>query len=228
MAPNEMSDAVLLTLVAAGDGRAMGLLYQRHAPRLRAVALKVLRHRADAEDVVHDVFVSLLATASLYVPERGAVASWLLVHTRNRAIDRVRAQSRRTQRSRLAQASGAVDGESIGHRAAMVGKVEQALLSVDERQRRMLRLAYVEGLSLPEIAQRERTRLGTVKSRSARAIAALRDAVDPQLRPPKVGIGPVVGRPVAAGEARVGGAGARDGGLRRVPAEADGAEDAAA
>ena len=175
------SDGDLLRRIAAGDVEAVGELYDRFAPMLLPLALRIVRDRAEAEDVVHDAFVAVSDRAGQYTAERGSVAAWLVTLVRNLSIDRTRRRDRRGALTRDVLAhepTEAVDDpESLTVGAAERARVRRALDSLPEAQRVTLEVAFFEGLSYPEIAAREGVPLGTIKSRAARAIAALREAL---------------------------------------------------
>jgi RNA polymerase sigma-70 factor (ECF subfamily) len=179
------TDTELLKRVAGGDVSAVAELYDRHAGILLALALRVLRNRSEAEDVVHDAFVVVGERAGQYVPERGAVGAWLVTLVRNLSIDRTRRRERRGALARDvlaydAEAQGAyppADPEAQVAGAAERDRVRRALASLPEAQRATLETAFYGGLTYTEIAAREGVPLGTVKSRAARAMAALRAAL---------------------------------------------------
>jgi RNA polymerase sigma-70 factor (ECF subfamily) len=175
------SDSELLRLLADGDVRAVGDLYDRHASTLFPIALRILRDRSEAEDLVHDAFVTVNERASQYAPERGTVVAWLVTLVRNLSIDRTRRRERRGALTRdvLAHEAPASvrDPERLTADASEREKIRRALGALPEAQRSTLEVAFFEGLSYPEIAAREGVPLGTIKSRAARALAALRDAL---------------------------------------------------
>src|SRR5258708_32618401 len=84
-------DADLVSAMARGDARALAELYDRHAPHMLAMALKIVRTPAAAEDLVHEVFLAAWEKAAGYDPSRGMVLPWLLVRVRSRCIDFLRA-----------------------------------------------------------------------------------------------------------------------------------------
>jgi RNA polymerase sigma-70 factor (ECF subfamily) len=84
-------DRRLVAAIARGDEGALAALYDRHAPAMLGVAIRVLRDRPDAEDLVHDVFVEAWQRSTSYDAARGSVRSWLLLRVRSRGIDRLRA-----------------------------------------------------------------------------------------------------------------------------------------
>ena len=176
------ADVELLALIAGGDGRAVGALYDRYAQTLFPIALRIVRDRAEAEDVLHDAFVSVSERASQYSPERGTVIAWLVTLVRNLSIDRTRRRERRGSIARDVVAfeppASHRDPERLTSEASEREKIRRALASLPEAQRQTLEVAFFEGLSYPEIAARENVPLGTIKSRAARALAALRTALE--------------------------------------------------
>jgi RNA polymerase sigma-70 factor, ECF subfamily len=178
---SERSDGELLTQIAAGDTRAVGELYDRYASTLFPIALRILRDRTEAEDVLHDAFVAVNERASQYAPDRGSVIAWLVTLVRNLSIDRTRRRERRGSLARDVIAheppASARDPERLTSEASERDKIRRALSTLPEAQRQTLEVAFFEGLSYPEIAARENVPLGTIKSRAARALAALREAL---------------------------------------------------
>lgn len=176
-----ISDGELLRRIGDGDVRAVGELYDRYSAMLFPLALRIVRDRAEAEDVVHDAFVAVSDRASQYVPERGTVAAWLVTLVRNLSIDRTRRRERRGALARDVIAheptEAVADPETLTFGAVERASVRRALASLPEAQRATLEVAFFEGLSYPEIASRESVPLGTIKSRAARAIASLREAL---------------------------------------------------
>jgi RNA polymerase sigma-70 factor, ECF subfamily len=178
------SDSELLRRIGLGDAPAIAAVYDRYAALLLGVALRVVRDRAEAEDVVHDVFSLVGDRADQYVAERGSVSAWLVTLTRNLSIDRKRRRERHgaIRNTVLAHepppARGpTADPESQAVASAERLRVRRALDTLPPLQRATLELAFFAGLSYPEIAELENVPLGTVKSRASRALMALRDAL---------------------------------------------------
>lgn len=178
------TDIELLASIAKGDAGAndaIGELYDRHVSTLFPIALRILRERAEAEDVIHDSFVAVHERASQYVAERGSVIAWLVTLVRNLSIDRTRRRERRGVLAREVIANEAPPPvptpEMLTADAAERDKIRRALARLPDAQRQTLEVAFFEGLSYPEIAAREDVPLGTIKSRAARALAALREAL---------------------------------------------------
>lgn len=189
-------DADIMTRVAAGDREAIGILYDRYGATLLPIALRIVGNRADAEDVLHDAFVTLPARAKHYSAERGSFGAWLVILVRNLSIDRTRrrgvrlaVQSRQAHETHPPHAphvsrgvppdppDASTDPEASLLLARRQEQIRRALASLPEAQRSTLQTAFFEGLSYPEISARDGVSLGTVKSRAARALAALRAAL---------------------------------------------------
>lgn len=170
--------------MARGDESALAELYDRHATAVYSLARRIVRHAEDAEDVTQQVFAQAWRTSARYDATRGAVAAWLLVMARTRAIDCLR---------RGDTGRGVVTGDdwladvadpepSVEHQAAtreQVDRVKTAMERLPEEQRVAVELAYYHGLTQTEIAAQTATPLGTVKTRVRTALIALRAAVAP-------------------------------------------------
>ncbi len=181
-------DAPLLLAVSEGDREALAALYDRFSRPLYAVAHRILGDPDEAEDIVHDAFVSVWARAGDYQPSRGAAFSWLVSLVRNRAIDRLRSRRRRRE---ILDTAVSADLETFTTReepdsAARLGLqenahiVRRAIASLAPDQRSALELAFFGGLTQPEIAARLQAPLGTVKARIRRGLLKLRDTLAPR------------------------------------------------
>jgi RNA polymerase sigma-70 factor (ECF subfamily) len=168
------SDAELVARMARGDRGALSQLYRRHASVLLGVAFGILRSRSEAEDVVHDAFLESWTRADAYSPERGSVKAWLVVRTRARSVDRLRAcvQARRRDADSMGKAGPAEQASEMD--IGVLRRVQTELASLPEEQQTVLQLGYFEDLSCSEIAARLGIPLGTVKSRARLALAQLR------------------------------------------------------
>ena len=178
----DVDDSELVRRIGEGDVGAAGALYDRHSRVLFPLALRIVRDRAEAEDVLHDAFVTLSERAAQYERDKGSVIAWLVTLVRNLSIDRTRRRDRRgtLQREVLAfeplpEMKNPEELTSDEHERL---RVQRALAKLPEVQMRTLVVAFFEGLSYPEIAEREGVPLGTIKSRAARALAALREALE--------------------------------------------------
>jgi len=164
-------DAELVAKMADGDRSALATLYSRHSSVLMGLALRIVRSRLEAEDLLHDVFLEAWRSAKSFDPKRGRVRTWLAIRMRSRALDLQKSArvSRNAGDAGLDQLVDDRTGASPDH-----ARVREALAALGPEQRRMLELAYFEGLSCSEIATRVATPIGTVKSRIAAGLERLR------------------------------------------------------
>ena len=167
-------DADLVAAIAGGDRGALAQLYDRHSGVLLGLAMRIVRDRREAEDLLHDVFLEAWRSAKDFDPKRGRVRTWLAIRMRSRALD----HQKSARVSRNAGAAGldllVDDGE---HASPDHARVRAALAELGREQRRVLELAYFEGLSCTEIAARVSIPVGTVKSRIAAGLDRLRNGL---------------------------------------------------
>ena len=182
---SQAEDQRSLQRVAAGDAGGLGALYDRHGRSVYSLALRILGDEGDAEEVTQDVFAQAWRRAGQYDAARGSVAAWLLVMARTRAIDRFRARRVRPE-GRVQDDDGLTlqqlpatspDAASEMMAAERGARVRRALEDLPFLQRVAIELAYFEGLSQREIAERLEQPLGTVKTRMRLGLLKLRDAL---------------------------------------------------
>lgn len=164
-------DAGLVAAMANGDRGAMATLYTRHASVLLGLAIRIVRERREAEDLLHDVFLEAWRSAKDFDPKRGRVRTWLAIRMRSRALD----HQKSARVSRNAGDGGLellVDDSEVA--SPDCARVRVALAALGDDQRRVIELAYFEGLSCTEIAERIAIPVGTVKSRVAAGLERLR------------------------------------------------------
>jgi RNA polymerase sigma-70 factor (ECF subfamily) len=180
-----LTDARLLRRMAGGDREALGELYDRFSRPLFATALSILNDAAEAQDVTHDVFISLWEKAGCFEAGRGSAFSWAVTLLRNRSIDRIRGRSRR---SRLIEGAAPADlgydpdangpaADEQAVRSDEAGAVRAAVATLPPDQRSALHLAFFGGLTQEEIAARLNQPLGTVKARIRRGLQKLRETL---------------------------------------------------
>ena len=177
-----LADQAALARMARGDQSALAELYDRHARLVFSLALRILQNRADAEDIVQEVFTQVWAQAGRYDIARGAVAAWMLTMTRSRSIDKLRSRSARPETA--SEARVVEDMPDVAAQqdlqllsAEQVEILKGALNELPVAQRVALELAYYEGLTHAEIAERLSEPLGTVKTRIRQAVIRLREAL---------------------------------------------------
>ena len=142
------TDVELVALLSGGDLQAAACLYDRYASILLALSFRILRERAEAEDVVHDAFVTMANRAAQYTPERGSVIAWLVTLVRNLSIDRTRRRDRRgvILRSAVVKEPKGLESnpEELLADARTRAKVRRALATIPEVQRATLEFAFFE------------------------------------------------------------------------------------
>jgi RNA polymerase sigma-70 factor, ECF subfamily len=168
----------LIEKVARKDRQAFSQLYDRFAPLVYSLALRMLKAPADAEDLLQEVFVQLWRQAGQYRRDRGTPEAWIINITRSRAIDRLRS-ARRMDKSFVltadppaAETADAVESAAAESELRVI--MNSALASLPESQRTVLELAYFDGFTQSEIAARLAEPLGTVKTRMRSGIQRLR------------------------------------------------------
>ena len=187
--PAPAGDTQLIARAAGGDEQAMGTLYDRYGEMLYAVAYRIVGQRADAEEVVLDTFAQAWRDATRFEASRGSVAGWLTTIARSRALDLVRARSRRDRITATAAADRPDGAPAMGgwqedpsagvDHTERRAHVQLALGMLSPPQRRAIELAFFEGLSQSEIAERLQEPLGTIKTRVRLGMQRLREYLRP-------------------------------------------------
>ena len=163
----------LVARIRAGDQQAMSELYDRYSKVVYAVALRVLQDAAGAEDVLQDVFLQLWRNPDAFDASRGSLAAWLAVIARHRSIDRLRKRRPETDIEDCVIASGP-DLRDETERALLIEKVRGALDGMSPEQRQAMELAFFQGLTHTEIAEKTGEPLGTIKTRIRSGLQQLR------------------------------------------------------
>ena len=171
-------DAALVREVAAGSQDALAALYDRYVDAVFAASIRLTSDRQVAEEVVQETFLALWNRAELFNPATGSLAAWLHTIARNRTVDRLRAAGRRPSLVPLSSAAGADE-----HDTAALDVIRVALAQLPEHERTALVLAYSSELTQSEIAERLGWPLGTVKTRTRRALMRMREVLSAELGP---------------------------------------------
>lgn len=172
---DDAQDAALVARMARGDRDALSELYARHSSLLLGLALRIVRERREAEDLLHDVFLEAWRAAKDFDPKRGRVRTWLTIRMRSRALDLQK--SARVSRN-AGDAGLELVADDGAHASPDHARVRAALTELSPEQRTVLELAYFEGLSCTEISARIEIPVGTVKSRLAAGLGRLRTRLD--------------------------------------------------
>jgi len=200
-------DAALVREVAAGSEDALGMLYDHYVDAVYAAASRLTADRQIAEEVVQETFLALWNRAELFDPAMGSLAAWLHTIARNRTVDRLRAAGRRPSLVPFSATGGEDEQDSAAlDRMVATGTIlggaslgpgpegelattelrrilRDALDELPDAERTAIVLAYREELSQSEIAERLGWPLGTVKTRTRRALLRLRGALADELGP---------------------------------------------
>ena len=179
---DQVQDAALIERIRTGDRAAFMIFYDRYCPLLLSVASRVLADRKEAEDVLQEVMLAIWNKSGDYDPELGTLSSWATVMTRNRALDRLRARTRRLRlieevaiMAEESEASATPSANELIHGRERAELLRAAMGDLPAEQRMAIELAFFAGLSQSDIATRLQQPLGTVKARIRRGMLRLRD-----------------------------------------------------
>lgn len=184
-----VSDDELIAALAAGESAALGPLYDRHAPPIFSLLLRILGDRATAEDLLQDVFLRAWQQAHLFDETRGNARAWLFCMAHSMALNEIRRRRRRPVSQSVSRGAGedardpyrdlvdpALDPAQDACSAVRDSAVARALAMIPEAQQEVLTL-YAAGFSQSEIAERLGEPLGTIKSRMRRGLGHLRESL---------------------------------------------------
>ena len=179
--PGEVSDGDLLARTARGDTAAFSALYDRISPWVFGLVRRILRNPAQSEEVTQEVMIDVWRTAARYDATRGSAHSWILTIAHRRAVDRVRSEQAAADRTELVAArSTETDFDQVSETVTTRLEVEQVrrcLDSLTDLQRESITLAYYDGYTYPEVAQRLDAKLPTIKARMRDGLIRLRDCL---------------------------------------------------
>ena len=177
---SELDDGALVRRIAAGDEGAFELAYDRHGSLVFGSLVRFLGDREAAAEVAQDAFLALWRRASGFDPRAGSLPGWLLSIARNRAIDRLRGEARRPAPGPAPLLDDLHDDDPWRDPAGVADRrwadsiVRTFVSELPDHERRVMVLAYSDGLSQTDISERLDMPIGTVKSRTRRALARLR------------------------------------------------------
>jgi len=171
-------DAMLVSAIRSGDEQAMAQLYERYSPIVYSVALRVLGDTGAAEDILQEVFMQLWRSPDVFDATRGSLPGWLAVVTRNRAIDSLR---KRRSETDITDVVVSIEPDLVGRAESSrtLEKIRGALAGMPPQQRSALEMAFFEGLTHTEIAEKTGEPLGTIKTRIRAGLLTLRKTFNP-------------------------------------------------
>jgi RNA polymerase sigma-70 factor, ECF subfamily len=180
--PSTDAEPALIRRIASGDGDALTRLFDLHSSVALGLLVRILGDRAEAEEVLQEVFLQVWTQADRYDADRSSPRGWLLMLTRSRALDRLRRrEARRRREEATAEEESSLMVEPAGtERLEAVerqSRVSSALGALSPEQRHCIELAFYEGLTHTQIAERLKAPLGTVKSRILLGMSKLRQVL---------------------------------------------------
>ena len=173
-----LADEAIIEAISERRQDALSELYSRYADLLMSVAVRILKNRSDAEDLIHDVFLEVWNKAGQYDRSRGKVKTWVVLITRSRALDRVRALAVARKHAMAVEVNAEAEPERQRTDPDIemeYSRIRAAARKLNQHQQAVLYLNYFEGRSCQEISDQLSTPLGTVKSRLRRAVNNLRE-----------------------------------------------------
>lgn len=170
----------LIFAVASGDASAFEQLYRSTSPRLFGICLRVLPQRAEAEEVLQEVFITIWRKASQYDATRAGAMTWLAMMTRNKAIDRLRANASERSHHRIEfdEAAAAPGANQATEKDQDRHRLDACLDELEPSRRMLIRTAFFEGATYEELAERSSTPLGTIKSWIRRGLLKLKTCLE--------------------------------------------------
>ena len=168
-------DSVLLERVRRGDENAMAALFDRYSKVVYSVALRVLRDVAAAEDILQEIFMQVWRSPGSFLETKGSLGGWLAVVARNRSIDALRRRRPTDQVEEVYLASPFNLAEEA-ERNSLMTRARAVIVQLPPEQRKMLEMAFFDGLTHTEIAEVTGDPLGTVKTRIRSGLLTLRKA----------------------------------------------------
>lgn len=173
-----------LKATSGGDQQAFQSLYEATSPHLYALLMRILRNPDGAQDALQDAYVKIWQKAATYTPDRGAPLTWLLSIARYRALDMLRRRRPEVAMpdepdvaATLMEDEAALSPAEENENLQSLDAVQTCLSTLSSEQRQSVLLAYYDGLTHPELAQRLDAPMGTVKSWIRRGLSRLRQCL---------------------------------------------------
>lgn len=168
-----------LVRVAGGDRAALQFIYKQTTAKLFGVCLRILPDKAEAEDVLQEVYVTVWRRAGTFDPDRGSPIAWLAAIARNKSIDRLRSGTRRVKS--LEDAVDVIDTTPSALSAVITDETQRRLMEcidgLDPRDASAIRETFLDGATYEKLASRLSIPLGTIKSRIRRSLVQLRECL---------------------------------------------------
>lgn len=185
MATQEFDYESALKACSKGDKQALHAIYMQESRRMLGVALRIVRQRQSAEDVIHDAFISIWTKAGSFDGARGSALAWMYSIVRHQALNVIRDGSREVA---MEEESLQAEEDELSMQLAQgmqdqfelradLGRLHDCLTQLDVAKRNSILFAYVDGCSHTEIAERLHAPLGTVKAWIKRGINSLRECM---------------------------------------------------
>ena len=183
MDPRPTHEIELMRRIVAGEGGALAEMFDLHSPLVLGLLFRILGRRSEAEEILQEVFLQVWTQADRYEPERASPRGWILMLARSRALDRLR--RRESTRRREEEVAGDAVRFGMVHPVGTErleemeqrSRISSALGLLSPEQRHCIELAFFEGLTHTQIAERLQAPLGTVKSRILLGMNKLRQAL---------------------------------------------------
>lgn len=193
LARDEERDREIMARIKAGDSAALAELYSHYNRLLFGLILSILKKREEAEDILQEVFTNIWQKADQFDLERGTVYTWIVSLTRNKSIDRLRSKVYKEQKKQ----STSLDDEDVFYplysgendplETAIFNdrakRIHEALSKLSDKQRKVLQVAYFDGMTQSEISREFDIPLGTVKTRMRDGMLKLRELLEKELEP---------------------------------------------
>jgi RNA polymerase sigma-70 factor (ECF subfamily) len=178
------NDVELLRSISEGDRYAFSCFYEQYSKLLFSIAYRILNDEKESEDVLQEVFLQIWDKAGAYNPTLGKPASWAVTLTRNKAIDHIRANQRRSKllehasTEMLVRSPGTLTANESVHGRENEELISTAVAELPADQRKAIEMAFFSGLTQNEISETLKEPLGTIKARIRRGMLKLRDRLE--------------------------------------------------